>query len=297
MPEQQKTSSLRGAVLDNPILVQALGLTPAIIATTSLRAALWVAGLTAIHLIICECAASLWLKKLPDWLRVAVYFTVGIVLAFASGLLLRLNEAADLTVLRAILPLLAASALTAARCERFAIFNNLRSSLRDALANAMGYAAVVILVGFIRESMGHGSLFGHEFVTLRIRAFWMPFGAFLLLGAMAAALKFILQWMSQRGLAVGAEEAMEMAPEDRVERLEKIHRLLQEAERYNEARKRALEDGSPDNQTDGNTDDTTEDPPDDDNPALESYYSPEEKARLNRALEELLDDFEGRPRQ
>ena len=294
MPKKQ-SSPLRGAVLDNPILVQALGLTPAVIATTSLRAALWVAGFTAVHLILCECVASLWLKKLPDWLRVAVYFFVGILLAFASGLLLELNEAVDLTTLRAILPLLAASALTAARCERFAIFNNLRDSLRDALANAVGYAAVVILVGFIRESLGQGSLFGHEFIALRIRAFWMPFGAFLLLGAMAAALKFLLHWMSQRGLAVGAEEAMEMVPEDRIERLEKIHRLLQEAERYNEARRHAhalRENDTPED----NPDDNPQDPPSDSNAALEGYYSPEEKARLNRALEELLEDFEGRPR-
>ena len=295
MPRKPKTSPLRGAVLDNPILAQALGLTPVIIATTSLRAALWVAMFTAIHLIVCECAASLWLKKLPDWLRAAVYLVVGIVLAFASGLLLELNEAADLTVLRAVLPLLAASALTAVRCERFAVFNDLRDSLRDAIANAVGYAAVVILVGFIRESMGHGSLFGHEFVMLRIRAFWMPFGAFLLLGAMAAALKFILQWMSQRGLAVGAEEAMEMAPEDRIERLEKIHRLLQEAERYNEARRHAHalhEKDAPEDDPEGESD-----PPNEDNTALQGYYSPEEKARLNRALEELLGDFEGRPRE
>jgi hypothetical protein len=54
----------------------------------------------------------------------------------------------------------------------------------------------------------------------------MPFGGFLLLGAMAGVLKVILRGLSSRGIYAGAEKALEMAPEDRLERLEKTRRLL-----------------------------------------------------------------------
>jgi len=246
MPKQTKReSALQGAWLDNPMLVQAIGLTPAIIATTSLRMAIWVAAITSLHLLICEVVASLWLKKLHAWARTAVYFAIGIVLAFGAGMLFEVwggfvgeTDVADLLALRIILPLLATSSIAAIRCERFAVYNDLRASVRDALVNAAGFTGVMVIMGVLREGLGHGSFFGIEFTeVLRIRGFWMPFGGFLLLGFLAAGLKTVLQWMSNRGIVKGADEAMEMAPEDRQERLEKIHRLLTAADEYEKSRK------------------------------------------------------------
>jgi len=289
MPEQKKSSLIKDAMLDNPILIQAVGLTPAVIATTNLRVALWVAAITAVHLVLCETLACLWLKKWPDWLRNAAYLFLGIVLVFGTGLLLELRDNVELTALRWFLPLLAASSLSAARSERFAIHHTLRESLRDAAVNAIGFAVVVVVVGALRESLGHGTLFGWEFMQVRVRAFWMPFAGFLLLGAMAAALKIVLQWMSSRGLAKDAPEVMEMVPEDRIERLEKIHRLLQEAEKYEENRKAAAQ------QEQEKEEEPVELGPR--APTLEELipegqYSSEDKERLDRALEELLKDFE-----
>ena len=233
MPKKTKReSALQGAWLDNPMLVQAIGLTPAIIATTSLRMAMWVSVVTAVHLLVCEVVASLWLKKMHAWARTAVYFSIGIVLVFGAGMLFSF-VGTDLLVLRTILPMLATSSIAAIRCERFAVYNGTRAAVRDALVNAAGFTGVMLIMGFLRELLGHGSLLGIELTeTLRIRGFWMPFGGFLLLGFLAAGLKTVLQWMSSRGIARDADQAMEMAPEDRQERLEKIHRLLHAAEQY-----------------------------------------------------------------
>ncbi|MCL2195821.1 MAG: hypothetical protein FWB76_07730 [Oscillospiraceae bacterium] len=249
MPKNKKTkreSALRGAWLDNPVLVQAIGLTPAIIASTSLRMALWFSLVTVLHLLICEIVASLLLKKWQAWARTAVYFAIGIVLAFGAGVLLEtwggLFDQTEL-VLRAILPLVATSSIAAVRCERFAVYNDLRASARDAVVNAVGFTGVMLIMGLLREAFGHGTLFGVELTeTLHIRGFWMPFGGFLLLGFLAAALKTVLQWANQRGITQGAEEAMEFCPEDRQERLEKIHHLLHVADEYEKGRKPQEED-------------------------------------------------------
>jgi hypothetical protein len=144
----------------------------------------------------------------------------------------------DLLVLRFILPLVATNSIAAVRCERFAVYNDVGAAARDAFVNAVGFTGVMVIMGLLREAFGYGSVFGVELTeTLRIRGFWMPFGGFLLLGFLAAALKTILQWMSQRGITKGADEAMEFTPEDRQERLEKIHRLLNVADEYDKARK------------------------------------------------------------
>ena len=227
MPKKKKSRRwLAGAVLQNPVLVQAAGLTPVIVATTSLQSALWVAGINAAHLVICELLASL-MRRVPAWLRVAVYFAVGLGLACPAAYLLDRLTANYTAMLHVFMPLMAVNALTAMRCERYAVLHTPRDALRDAAANALGFAVVAVLAGCARELLGYGTLWGRQISqNLHIRGMWMPFGGFLLLGAMAALLKVALRALSVRGIYAGAEKALELAPEDRLERLEKTRRLL-----------------------------------------------------------------------
>jgi len=229
---------LAGAALQNPVLVQAMGLTAIIVAATTLQGALLISIIAAVHLILCELLASV-MKRVPSWLRVAVYFAIGLAIAcpaaylmeylmdYLSGLGVQSSLTGALAPLRVFLPLMAVNALAATRCERYAILHTPGDALRDALANAVGYAAAALIAGGARELLGYGSLWGVQLSqTLRIRGAWMPFGGFLLLGAMAALLKVTLRALSVRGVYKGAEKALELAPEDRVERLEKTRQLL-----------------------------------------------------------------------
>jgi len=240
MPKKQKSLRwLANAALQNPILVQAAGLTPVIVATTSLQGGLWVAAIVAAHLITCELLAT-GMKRVPSWLRVAVYFAIGLAIAspmtyFVDFLTDRLYAAgmdylagpSALSPLRLFLPLMAVNALTAMRCERYAILHTPGDALRDAIANALGYAVVAALVGAARELLGYGTLMGVSLSeNLHIRGAWMPFGGFLILGAMAALLKVTLRGLSARGIYAGADKALELAPEDRLERLEKTRNLM-----------------------------------------------------------------------
>ncbi|MCL2495118.1 MAG: hypothetical protein FWE98_05620 [Oscillospiraceae bacterium] len=239
MPKAQPSRRwLADAALHNPVLVQAAGLTAIIVAATTLQGALLVSILAGLHLVLCEVLASL-MKRVPQWLRAAVYTAIGLAIACPAAFLLEnLMEylsasealsalASALAPLRVFLPLMAVNALTAMRCERYAILHTPGDALRDALANALGYAAAALLVGGVRELLGYGSLGGVQLSqTLRIRGAWMPFGGFLLLGAMAALLKAALRALSVRGIYRGAEKALELAPEDRLERLEKTRQLL-----------------------------------------------------------------------
>ena len=236
---QNKRKSYRwlaGAVLQNPVLVQAAGLTAVIVAATTLQGALWISLVTAGHLIICELLASL-MKGVPSWLRAAIYFALGLAIACPAAYLMdylynlqvvaQTAIASALAPLRVFLPLLAVNALTAMRCERYAVLHTPRDALRDAVTNALGYAGAAILAGIARELLGYGSIWGVVLSkSLHIRGVWMPFGGFLLLGAMAAVLKVVLRALSARGIYTGAEKALELAPEDRLERLEKTRQLL-----------------------------------------------------------------------
>ncbi|MCL2106347.1 MAG: hypothetical protein FWH26_04705 [Oscillospiraceae bacterium] len=228
--KNKKPSWTSDAFLQNPILVQAIGLAPVVAAATTLRASLIISLVCAAQLVVCEPLAGAVLKKLPGWLRVAVYYVLGLALTLPLLYWLELRGDVAVTTLGLYLPLLALNSLTAVRCERFAVLHTPAECLRDALANALGYAAVALVVGVIRETLGRGSIWGREFMSMNIRGLWMPFGGFLLVGALAALLKVILRFLSERGIYSGADEAMELELDDRQERLEKTQRLLENKE-------------------------------------------------------------------
>ena len=296
-PEKKKKQSRRwlaDAALQNPVLVQATGLTAIIVAATTLQGALLVSVITGLHLIICELLASA-MKRVPSWLRAAVYFAVGLAIAcpaayLTDGLLdyltsagAQTNLSAALSSLRIFLPLMAVNALTALRCERYAILHTARDSLHDALANALGFAGAALLVGAVREVLGYGSLWGVQLSqTLRLRAAWMPFGGFLILGAMAAVLKTVLRALSARGIYRGAEKALELAPENRLERLEKTRRLL-----ISDVRE-ALENEQKKEQPNAEIEDNEEP----EEPEIEFAAEPaDEEARPRIPVEDILQEY------
>jgi len=346
MPKKRKPRGwLSGALLQNPVLVQAGGLTAIIVAATTLQGAVWIAVLAALHLVVCELLASI-MKPVPMWLRAGVYFAVGLAIACPATYLMgdfmnylarpiageatelaleqlasRLAMAGSLAPLRVFLPLMAVNALTAMRCERYAVLHTPGDALRDALANSLGYAVVAIITGAVRELLGYGTLWGIQISkNLHIRGVWMPFGGFLLLGAMAALLKVMLRGLSARGIYTGAEKALELAPEDRLERLEKTRQLLisevREAMRDEMTNENAeMRNEEPEEEPEEEI--AEEEPPvprmpvdailreyglDDDLGGGGSVYAQavaplplteEEKLRLVLELEALLDDFEG----
>ncbi len=182
----------RGILRENPVLMQCIGLFPAIALATSLKAAAIVAVASAVLLIVMEFLTALLLKKLPFWLRIGMYalLSFGVL---AGGLVVCERFLPDfLGTLGGYLPLLAVNAIIAFRCETCAAHQTLRVSLLDALGASLGYAIVLVLLGFVRELLGSGAILGHTISSLpEIPGMLMPFGGFLLLGFMAAAVKGI----------------------------------------------------------------------------------------------------------
>lgn len=180
----------RGILRENPVLMQCIGLFPAIALATSLKAAAIVAVASAVLLIVMEFLTALLLKKLPFWLRIGMYalLSFGVL---AGGLVVCERFLPDfLGTLGGYLPLLAVNAIIAFRCETCAAHQTLRVSLLDALGASLGYAIVLVLLGFVRELLGSGAILGHTISSLpEIPGMLMPFGGFLLLGFMAAAVK------------------------------------------------------------------------------------------------------------
>ena len=197
MSEQSKrvkANILNSAFIKNPVLFEAVGLSPVLAMTVSLKSAIILTTASCIELLFIELFSCLALKKVKRWLRMPIYAILGILLnlpILAFFYHFTPNEALYAGI---FLPLLAVNSLVALHCERFAVKHSLKHTAIDAVFASLGYAFVILLLGAVREILGSGTIYSVDLhLPIKLSGMLLPFGGFLLLGFFAAAVKAILQ--------------------------------------------------------------------------------------------------------
>lgn len=179
--------------IHNPVLIQAAGLCAIVAVATTLKTAVLLAAAFFPVLIITQVFACLALKKVPRWIRVAIYLLIGT--AIIAGIIYAIDTFMPEISLGAgiYLALTAANSIIALHCEKLAVKTDLRHAFFDSVATALGYAAVIIPVGALREMIGSSTIWGANIkVPTTFPAILMPFGGFLFLAFFAAALKALI---------------------------------------------------------------------------------------------------------
>ena len=179
--------------IHNPVLIQAAGLCAIVAVATTLKTAVLLAAAFFPVLIITQVFACLALKRVPRWIRVAIYLLIGT--AIIAGIIYAIDTFMPEISLGAgiYLALTAANSIIALHCEKLAVKTDLRHAFFDSVATALGYAAVIIPVGALREMIGSSTIWGANIkVPMTYPAILMPFGGFLVLAFFAAALKALI---------------------------------------------------------------------------------------------------------
>lgn len=179
--------------IHNPVLIQAAGLCAIVAVATTLKTAVLLAAAFFPVLIITQVFACLALKRVPRWIRVAIYLLIGT--AIIAGIIYAIDTFMPEISLGAgiYLALTAANSIIALHCEKLAVKTNPRHAFFDSVATALGYAAVIIPVGALREMIGSSTIWGANIkVPMTYPAILMPFGGFLVLAFFAAALKALI---------------------------------------------------------------------------------------------------------
>lgn len=179
--------------IHNPVLIQAAGLCAIVAVATTLKTAVLLAAAFFPVLIITQVFACLALKRVPRWIRVAIYLLIGT--AIIAGIIYVIDTFMPEISLGAgiYLALTAANSIIALHCEKLAVKTDLRHAFFDSVATALGYAAVIIPVGALREMIGSSTIWGANIkVPMTFPAILMPFGGFLFLAFFAAALKALI---------------------------------------------------------------------------------------------------------
>ena len=142
----------------NPVTLQILGICSALAVTTTLAAALTMsAALTAV-IIAAAGIISLIRNHLPSSIRLIVQIIiiaslVIVVDQFLQAFLYEMSQRLSVFV-----SLIATNCVVLGRTESFALHNRPLPAMADALGNGLGYSAVLIIIGSVRELFGRGTI-------------------------------------------------------------------------------------------------------------------------------------------
>ncbi|MBT8125884.1 MAG: NADH:ubiquinone reductase (Na(+)-transporting) subunit D [Gammaproteobacteria bacterium] len=181
MNEETKKTVFDPLVDNNPVVLQILGICPALAVTTSLSTALTMAIALTFVVSMSNVFVSLIRNVIPNNIRIIVQMTIiaSLVIivdqtlqAFAFELSKRMSVFVGLIITNCIV---------LGRAEAFASKNPVGLSFLDGLGSGLGFGLVLILVGTIRELLGSGSLLGIPILPLVTEQGWYyPIGLMLL---------------------------------------------------------------------------------------------------------------------
>lgn len=171
---EYKELAWQGLWKNNPGLVQLLGLCPLLAVTSTVVNALGL-GIATMFVLICSNATVSAIRQwVPKEIRIPIF--VLIIATFVTCVQLLMNAFTyDLyQSLGIFLPLIVTNCAIIGRAEAYASKNPIKQASFDGLMMGIGFLAVLMVLGAIREVLGQGTLFD---------------GANLLLGAWATGLK------------------------------------------------------------------------------------------------------------
>ena len=153
--------SLNGLWKNNPALVQLLGLCPLLAVTGSVVNALGLGVATCFVLVTSNSAVSLIRNVTSDAVRLPTFVMIIAAAVTCIELLMQAYSYELYEILGIFLPLITTNCVILGRADGFARKNPLLPALYDGLAMGVGFTAVLLVLGGLRELTGTGALFAN----------------------------------------------------------------------------------------------------------------------------------------
>ena len=187
---------IRGIWRENPVLIQMLGLCPALAVTNSVANALAMSAATFFVICCSSVLISTCKKFIPHEVRISSYILVIATFVTLADMLLQAYAPVQHKELGAFIALIVVNCMILGRQEAFSAKNSVFRSLLDAIGTGIGFTIALVMMGGFREILGEGrflgySLFGPNFEPWVIMV--LPAGGFLTLGFILLAMGFFEQ--------------------------------------------------------------------------------------------------------
>lgn len=179
---------------NNPIMLQVLGICSALAVTTSMLPALLMCIAMTSVAALSGAAISSIRKRIPNNIRIIVQITIIASFVIVVDQLLKAYAFETSKQLSVFVGLIITNCIILGRAEAFAMSNGPTLSFLDGIGNGLGYSAVLLVVAFLRELFGAGSLFGNQILPLTSGGGWYEANGMMLLPPSAFFIIGLLIW-------------------------------------------------------------------------------------------------------
>ena len=162
--KQNKEAFINPLNLDNPIMVQVLGICSALAVTSQLKPAIVMGLAVTIITAFSNVIIALIRKTIPMRIRIIVQLVVVAALVTIVSQILKAVYYDVSVQLSVYVGLIITNCILMGRLEAFAMMNKPWPSFLDGLGNGLGYAMILVIVGAVRELLGRGSLLGFHLI-------------------------------------------------------------------------------------------------------------------------------------
>ncbi len=145
---------------NNPITIQVLGICSALAITAELKASLVMAVSVIFVMGVGNVVISLLRNVIPSKIRIIAQLIVVATLVIVVDQVLKAFAYELSKTLSVFVGLIITNCIIMGRFEAFALGNGVWRSFLDGIGNALGYGVILVIIGFFRELLGSGTLFG-----------------------------------------------------------------------------------------------------------------------------------------
>ena len=201
----------RGVWRENAVLIQMLGLCPALAVTNTVVNAIAMGLATFFVLFFSSLLVSTFKRFLPNEVRISTYILIIATFVTIADMTLEAVVPEIHKALGAFIALIVVNCMILGRQEAFASKNTVPRAMLDAVGTGIGFIIAMLMMGGIREIFGYGTflgfpLFGSNYEPWII--FILPPGGFFTIGFILLAMNWWQRRQEERAKAAALEEVV-----------------------------------------------------------------------------------------
>ncbi|HPE44158.1 MAG TPA: NADH:ubiquinone reductase (Na(+)-transporting) subunit D [Bacteroidales bacterium] len=183
--------------IDNPITVQVLGICSALAVTAKIKPAFVMALSVIVVTTFANLIISVMRNGIPPRIRIIVQLVVIASLVILVDQVLKAFVYDVSKQLSVFVGLIITNCIIMGRLEAFAMGNKPWPSILDGVGNGLGYGIILIIVGFVRELFGSGTIWGYHVIPEAFYDFGYKNNGFMILPPMALIIVGIIIWIQR----------------------------------------------------------------------------------------------------
>jgi len=181
----------------NPITVQVLGICSALAITVKLEPSVVMTLSVIFVMAVSNVVVSLLRNLIPPRIRIIVQLTVIASLVILVDEFLAAFAYEVSKQLSVFVGLIITNCIIMGRLEAFALNNKPWPAFLDGVGNAAGYGVILIVVGFVRELFGSGTIWGYQIVPEAVYSAGYENNGMFILPPMALITVGIIIWVQR----------------------------------------------------------------------------------------------------